>query len=981
MTLGSTPVGGVYIPIDGDNRGFRRELRESERVARTSTGKIRREFGHTTQSVESLNRSIMGTRTSMLALGAAAGIAVTAATRVLANFGQAMSTVRAVTGATESQFGALEAKARELGASTRFSATQAADGMTFLARAGFNVDQVLGSIEGTLKLAQSGNLQLADAADIASNVLKGMGLEVSETARVVDVLSRAANSSNTNVRQLGDALKYVAPIAAGLGVGLEETTAAVGALSDAGLQGEMAGTGLRKVMISLEKQSKEGKDILAKYGLSMEDVSVSANGLIPALHKLAAAGISTGEAMTLFGLRGGPASEVLVNTLRDVERLEKKLDEAAGTAEHIATVMDDNLNGALLRARSAMEELILAIGEAGATDALISSFNGLANMLRIAAENADLAAIAFVALATRALLPMAVAYVGPLILKIGALSNMLLLIAQNAGIATAASTALGGAMAAINPLTAVIIAAAAAFYAVHKDAERAREAVQGVEMAIEAAGAAMAATDQYDTFKEIGESAKLTIPIFNQVRDAVKEVAQALNDTTIAGFISEAQQVYNALNQAQSALAAITNEQEIALSRQVNDPTLTRSERVSVARQLGYETKFDDDVRRASQQVAILEARLGNIGKNVFGEVNILEAFQKGGLDEVETVLRDRLKKFQTESSAALLEAASASAGGGKQSSDSLGAFSEDVLGDGFGALNGPAGTDPLVIKQQAEALRLYNEASKTAFDLELARLDLRQAMAGGDDAAVQAARDRVAELEKALFIEQTIADLQNRGLGLEDATRIAGERANELGSRGGFADGTNGPSLEGQKAEFRQVFTSAFQQAMTDGNVGEAIKSVFAQRAADGLNDALNSIADLVFDLFSGVFDGIGGGSGGIGDIFGGIGSLFSFGGSRASGGSVSGGSRYLVGERGPEMFVPSSDGLILPNEAISMKNMPAVAGGTKNQINMGDIIVQGDASESTLRLIREEQAAQAERLPSMIDARVRDSAARGRI
>ncbi|MEE8608994.1 MAG: phage tail tape measure protein [Nitrospiraceae bacterium] len=316
-------------------------------------------------------------------------IALRSTIGLLANFEQQMSTVRAISGATEAQFKSLTEEAKRLGITTRFSASEAAEGMVFLARAGFEVNEVLGSIQGTLLLAQAGALGLGEAADIASNVLKGFRLEVSETGRVVDVLALAANSANTTVGQLGQGLKFVAPIAAGLGVSLEETTAAMSALSDAGLQSTLAGTGLRRILSELESPAKKTRDILASVGLTEADVRVSTVGLTKALTNLRDAGVDTGQALELFGDRGGPAFEVLSSSLPDVVRMTEELGNAGGTAERIARIMDDNLNGALLSVRSAFQGLILELGEAGATGALRSFFDALAAGLRTLAANVD----------------------------------------------------------------------------------------------------------------------------------------------------------------------------------------------------------------------------------------------------------------------------------------------------------------------------------------------------------------------------------------------------------------------------------------------------------------------------------------------------------------------------------------------------------------------------------------------------------------
>ena len=335
--------------------------------------------------------------TSLSLLGGA--LVLRNAVQTMADFGQAMSTVRAIAQATQSQFVSLRTEAARLGSTTRFTATQAAEGMLFLARAGFDTNEILGSITGTLQLAQAGALDLGRAADIASNILQGFRLEITETARVVDVLALAANSSNTNVQQLGDAMKFVAPIAAGLGVSIEETTAGISALSNAGLQGSIAGTGLRRVLAELETPGKKTRAIFDDLGVSTESVRTSSVGLIGALRRLRKAGIDAGLSFEIFGQRGGPAFEVLVSSIPDIARFNLEFQKAGGTVARIAAIMDDNLNGALLRVKSAAEAVTLAVGAIGADSALTSSLNSLAFLLRALAKSISLLVAAFAGLA------------------------------------------------------------------------------------------------------------------------------------------------------------------------------------------------------------------------------------------------------------------------------------------------------------------------------------------------------------------------------------------------------------------------------------------------------------------------------------------------------------------------------------------------------------------------------------------------------
>ena len=417
----------------------------------------------------------------------------------LATFEQSMATVRAITGANEEQFRALREESLRLGATIRFTATQASEGATFLARAGFDTNQVLASLNDTLLLAQAGALELGRAADIASNILTGFRLSADAAGRVVDVLAFAANNSNTNVEQLGNAMKFVAPVAAGLGVSLEETAAAISALSDAGLQASLAGTGLRRVMSELESPSKKTRDILEAVGLTTDDVRVSQVGLTVAVRALADAGVDTGAALELFGDRGGPAFEVLSSSLPKVQQMTEALGEAGGTAVRIADIMDDNLNGALLRVASAFESVILSFGNLGATDNLTQGFEGLASALRLVAAN--LGSLG------KAVAAVALIIVGRYVTSLGASTiasiraqqeaiRLQFALARMSGVSRAAAaglllasraaTALRGAMSFLGGPVGVVLLAAFAIYEFASANDRARESLFEIPGSIDA---------------------------------------------------------------------------------------------------------------------------------------------------------------------------------------------------------------------------------------------------------------------------------------------------------------------------------------------------------------------------------------------------------------------------------------------------------------------------------------------------------------
>jgi len=327
-------------------------------------------------------------RTALGGLGVATALRSTVQT--IASFEQALSTVQAVSGATTDQFEQLRTKAMELGRDTRFTATQAAEGMVFLSRAGLDANKTMEAISSTLLLAQAGALDLGRASEITVTAMRGFRLETDDLGRVTDVLAKAANSATTDVSQLSDAIKMVGPVAAGVGLSIEETVAALSALSDAGLQATMAGAGLRRVISELEAPSRKTEMLLARAGFTAKDVKISAVGLTEALTRLRDAGIDTGDALEIFGDRGGPAFEVLSSSLPHMTELHEKFVQAGGTAKTVADIMDDNLNGALLRLKSAIENVVLSFGKLGGSSLLRQIIESLAVAFRFLGTHVEI---------------------------------------------------------------------------------------------------------------------------------------------------------------------------------------------------------------------------------------------------------------------------------------------------------------------------------------------------------------------------------------------------------------------------------------------------------------------------------------------------------------------------------------------------------------------------------------------------------------
>lgn len=283
---------------------------------------------------------------------------------IAADFEATMSRVAAVSGATETELAALTKQARELGATTVWSASDAAEGMTYLSMAGFNTEQMLQAMPGMLDLASAGGIDLANAADIASNVLSGFGLKASEINRVGDVLTNTFTKSNTSMATLGETMKYVAPIAASVGVDLETVSAMAGKLGDAGIQGSEAGTALRAVISRLAAPSKAGYEALNALGVSTTD----ANGKLRAMPEVLADlskrmsklpdNVKTAMTKTIFETEAMSAAFVLMEQAGNGS-LSKMVDTVSrsGTAAEIAAKQNDNLIGDYKNLQSAAEEV------------------------------------------------------------------------------------------------------------------------------------------------------------------------------------------------------------------------------------------------------------------------------------------------------------------------------------------------------------------------------------------------------------------------------------------------------------------------------------------------------------------------------------------------------------------------------------------------------------------------------------------------
>lgn len=334
-----------------DNRGFAQPLQQSRGQLAGFTGGLKSMIGP------------LAAAAAGMASIAAISSQIRQTFAVIASFGAEMSKVGAISGATAEEMVELTKIARELGATTMFSATEAAQGLSNLAMAGFSVRDSIAALPQVLSLAQAGAVDLGGAAEIASNIMAAFAIPASGLGEVVDDLATVASRANTNVEQLGHGIGFAGPIAAAFGISLQEVTAALGVLGDVGM-GERAGPQLATIFRMLSKESGTTTKALAEMGLTMADVDPAAHSLRDILEALSTAGMTPSQASAIFG-EAAAGILSLTNGVGKLDQLTAAMKGNKGAAKAMADTMGNNLHGDVLKVKSAVEELRLTLGDLG----------------------------------------------------------------------------------------------------------------------------------------------------------------------------------------------------------------------------------------------------------------------------------------------------------------------------------------------------------------------------------------------------------------------------------------------------------------------------------------------------------------------------------------------------------------------------------------------------------------------------------------
>ena len=324
------------------------------------------------KKLESVGNKMSSVGSSMTRYVTAPIVALgTAAIKTTADFDESMSQVKAVSGATGEEFDKLREKAREMGAKTKFSASEAADAFNYMAMAGWKSGEMLDGIEGIMNLAAASGEDLATTSDIVTDALTAFGLKAKDSGHFADVLAAASSNANTNVSMLGESFKMCAPVCGSLGISAEDAAVALGLMANAGVKGSQAGSSLRTGLVNLSKPTKQMTEYMNKYNISLktnEDGSVNLRETMVNLREKMSSLSETERAAALsaiFGKNSMAAWAAIVGASdEDFEKLASAIDGCDGAAEDMAATMQDNLNGQITILKSALQELAIQIGDA-----------------------------------------------------------------------------------------------------------------------------------------------------------------------------------------------------------------------------------------------------------------------------------------------------------------------------------------------------------------------------------------------------------------------------------------------------------------------------------------------------------------------------------------------------------------------------------------------------------------------------------------
>ncbi len=491
-TLGQDKYDALQREIVETEQELRRLQEEAART-NTTLAKISEVGG----KLENAGNTIAGAGKKMMGVTTVIGGLGTAAVKTAADFDTSMSKVAAVSGATGKDLEALRDKAREMGAKTKYSASEAAEAMNFMAMAGWKTEDMLSGIDGIMNLAAASGEDLATTSDIVTDALTAFGLTAKDSGHFADILAAASSNANTNVGMMGETFKYCAPIAGALGFSAEDTAEAIGLMANAGIKSSQAGTSLRSIMNNLTGDIKLSGAALGDVTIATTNADGSMRGLSDILADCRGAFSQLSEsekanaAESLVGKNAMSGFLALMNAApADIAKLSGAIDNCDGASAKMADTMQDNLAGQLTILKSQLQELAIAFGEilmpairsiVSHVQAFIDKLNGMDEGMK--------QAVVKIALLVAAIGPLLI-IIGTTISKVGTAMKAFSSLAQGimtlsakvggmSGLMGKLGAAIGGISAPVVAVVAVIGTLVAAFVHLWNTNEGFREAIIG----------------------------------------------------------------------------------------------------------------------------------------------------------------------------------------------------------------------------------------------------------------------------------------------------------------------------------------------------------------------------------------------------------------------------------------------------------------------------------------------------------------------
>jgi phage-related minor tail protein len=502
-----------YATLTAEVAKTTKELEKLEKQAKQSASVLGDQFKAAGEKISKVGDKITGVGEALMPISGAAVAGFTAAIKTTADFESQMSKVEALSGSTAEQMTELEAKAREMGASTKFSATEAGQAFEYMALAGWKAEDMTAGISGIMSLAAASGEDLATVSDIVTDALTAFGQSAEDAGHFADVLAAASSNANTTVSMMGESFKYVAPLAGSLGYSVDDVAIALGLMANSGIKASQAGTSLRTILTNLASPSDKVAKAMELVGVSLEDGEgnmlsfrdvltqlregfgqikipmdefqksveeldrqleageVTQEGYDESLLELmdraygAEGAMKAQAAAAIGGQRGLSALLAMVNASdADLEKLTTAIDGSAGSAQTMAEVMQDNLAGQLTILMSQLQELAISIGETlmPSIMGIVEKIQGFVDWLNSLDEGTK---------KTIVNIGLFIAALGPVLTVVGKLTSGIGGIVKIIGtlmpvIVGTVIPAIGGVIAALAPFLPVIIAIGAAIAAI-----------------------------------------------------------------------------------------------------------------------------------------------------------------------------------------------------------------------------------------------------------------------------------------------------------------------------------------------------------------------------------------------------------------------------------------------------------------------------------------------------------------------------------